>query len=48
MPLITYSANIVRISEFEASVIYRVNSKTARATQKNPVLKTQRGPGKRS
>ena len=28
-----------RISEFEASLVYRVNSRTARATQRNPVLK---------
>jgi hypothetical protein len=28
-----------RISEFEASLVYRVSSKTARATQKNPVSK---------
>jgi hypothetical protein len=27
------------ISEFEASLIYRVSSKTARATQRNPVSK---------
>jgi hypothetical protein len=29
-----------RISEFEASLDYRVSSKTARATQRNPVSKT--------
>jgi hypothetical protein len=29
------------ISEFEASLVYRVSSRTARATQKNPVLKKQ-------
>jgi hypothetical protein len=28
-----------RISEFEASLVYRVSSRTARATQRNPVLK---------
>jgi hypothetical protein len=28
-----------RISEFEASFVYRVSSRTARATQGNPVLK---------
>jgi hypothetical protein len=28
-----------QISEFEASLVYRVSSKTARATQRNPVLK---------
>jgi hypothetical protein len=30
-----------RISEFEASLVYRVSSRTARATQRNPVLKKQ-------
>jgi hypothetical protein len=28
-----------RISEFEASLVYKVSSRTARATQKNPVSK---------
>jgi hypothetical protein len=28
-----------QISEFKASLVYRVNSSTARATQRNPVLK---------
>jgi hypothetical protein len=27
--------------EFEASLVYRVSSRTARATQRNPVSKTQ-------
>jgi hypothetical protein len=27
------------ISEFEASLVYKVSSRTARATQRNPVLK---------
>jgi hypothetical protein len=31
-----------RISEFEASLVYRVSSRTARATQRNPVLKEKR------
>jgi hypothetical protein len=26
-----------RISEFEASLVYRLSSRTARATQRNPV-----------
>jgi hypothetical protein len=26
-----------RISEFEASLVYKVSSRTARATQRNPV-----------
>jgi hypothetical protein len=30
-----------QISEFEASLVYKVSSKTARATQRNPVLKKQ-------
>jgi hypothetical protein len=29
-----------RISEFEASLVYRVSSRTARTTQRNPVSKT--------
>jgi hypothetical protein len=28
-----------RISEFEASLVYRVSSRTARVTQRNPVSK---------
>jgi hypothetical protein len=31
-----------RISEFEASLVYRVSSRTARATQRNPVSKKQK------
>jgi hypothetical protein len=30
-----------RISEFKASLVYRVSSRTARATQRNPVSKTK-------
>jgi hypothetical protein len=30
-----------RISEFEASLVYRVSSRTARATQRNPVSKNK-------
>jgi hypothetical protein len=29
------------ISEFEASLVYRVSSRTTRATQRNPVSKTK-------
>jgi hypothetical protein len=29
------------ISEFEASLVYRVSSRTARGTQRNPVLKNK-------
>jgi hypothetical protein len=36
MPLIR------RISEFKASLVYRVSSRTARATQRNPVSKNQK------
>jgi hypothetical protein len=38
-----------RISEFGASLVYRVSSRTARATQRNPVLKnkqTKKPPNK--
>ena len=31
-----------RISEFEANLVYRVNSRTARATQRNPVSKNKK------
>ena len=31
------------ISEFEASLFYKVSSRTARATQRNPVSKEGRG-----
>ena len=30
-----------QISEFEASLVYRVSSRTATATQRNPVLKNK-------
>jgi hypothetical protein len=30
------------ISEFEASLVYRVRSRTARATQRNPVSKKKK------
>ena len=30
-----------RISEFEGSLVYRVSSRTARDTQRNPVLKNK-------
>jgi hypothetical protein len=35
------------ISEFEASLVYRVSSRTARATQKNPVSKDPKKKKKR-
>jgi hypothetical protein len=31
-----------QISEFEASLVYRVSSRTARAIQRNPVLEKKR------
>jgi hypothetical protein len=31
-----------QISEFEASLVYRVSSRTARATQRNPVLEKKK------
>jgi hypothetical protein len=41
--LSTWEAEAGRwISEFEASPVYRVSSRTARATQRNPVLKNQK------
>jgi hypothetical protein len=30
-----------KISEFEASLVYKVSSRTARVTQRNPVSKNQ-------
>jgi hypothetical protein len=33
-----------QISEFDASLVYKVSSRTARATQKNPVSKKQKQP----
>jgi hypothetical protein len=34
------------ISEFEASLVYKVSSRTARATQRIPVLKKKKKEGK--
>jgi hypothetical protein len=36
-----------RISEFKASLVYRVSSRTARATQKNPVSEKPKRKKKR-
>jgi hypothetical protein len=33
-----------RISEFKASLVYKVSSRAARATQRNPVSKNQTKP----
>jgi hypothetical protein len=35
-----------QISDFEASLVYIVSSRTARATQRNPVSKNQKKPNK--
>jgi hypothetical protein len=35
----TWEAEAKRVSELEASWVYRVSSRTARAIQRNPVLK---------
>ena len=42
MPLIPALGRGRWISEFEASLVYRVSSKTAGATQKNPVSKKKK------
>jgi hypothetical protein len=36
-----------QISEFEASLVYRVNSRSAKATQRNPVLKDKNNKNKK-
>jgi hypothetical protein len=38
----TGEAEAGRISEFEASLVYKVSSRTARAIQRNPVSKNQK------
>jgi hypothetical protein len=38
----TWEAEGRQISEFEASLVYRVSSRTARAIQRNPVSKNQK------
>jgi hypothetical protein len=40
-PLIPAGGRNRQISEFEASLVYRMSSRTARATQRNPVLKNK-------
>jgi hypothetical protein len=37
-----------RISEFEASLVYRVSSRTARATQRNPIWKNKKTKNKKT
>jgi hypothetical protein len=34
------------ISEFDASLVYKVSSRTARATQRSPVLKNKKNKNK--
>jgi hypothetical protein len=36
------------ISEFKASLVYRVSSRTAKATQRNPVSKTKQNKTKQN
>jgi hypothetical protein len=36
----------MQISEFEASLVYRVSSRTAKATQRNPVSKNKKQTNK--
>jgi hypothetical protein len=43
MPLIpALGRQIQAISELEASLVYKVSSRTAKATQRNPVLKEKK------
>ena len=44
----TLGGNGRRISEFEASLVYRVSSRTARATQRNPVSKKEKKKPKKT
>jgi hypothetical protein len=37
-----------QISEFEASLVYKVSSRTARATQRNPVSRNQKNKNKQT
>jgi hypothetical protein len=37
-----------QISEFEASLVYKVSSRTARAIQRNPVSKTNKQTNKQN
>jgi hypothetical protein len=38
----TRDAEAADLCEFEASLVYRVSSRTAKVTQRNPVLKNKR------
>jgi hypothetical protein len=43
----TWEAEAGGFSEFKASLVYRVSSRTARAIQKNPVSKNQKNKTKK-
>ena len=45
--LVPALGGVRQISEFEASLVYRVSSRTARATQRNPVWKNQKQTNKK-
>jgi hypothetical protein len=42
----TWEAEAGKISEFQASLVYTVSSRTARTTQRNPVSKTNKQTNK--
>jgi hypothetical protein len=42
MPLMHLGGRGRRISEFKVSLVFRMSSSTARAIQRNPVLKNQK------
>ena len=44
----TWEAEERQISEFKVSMVYKVSSRTARATQRNPVSKNQNQPTKQT
>lgn len=49
----TFNPNIWEVEaggslDFEGSLFYRLNSRTARATQRNPVLKKKKKPERKS
>jgi hypothetical protein len=44
----TWEAEAGRFLEFEGSLVYKVSSRTARATQRNPVSKSKKKKKKKS
>jgi hypothetical protein len=44
----TWEAESGRFLEFEASMVYKVSSRTARAIQRNPVSKTKQNKTKQN